>query len=549
LIVGYVLLWVEGMAFALLCLALAARWAASGRWALRAAVPAVVWFLFAALGAFAMHATAAWQSDYGRHLSSGPFGFFLSWLLVYLAASLLLLRRGFRRPAPGLARTGAGWPRKQLWLSLGGTVLALGLTFWNLDVAARADLSVARQEAGDLLQTMSPPPVAESANAARLVVEAARELTEPIRNPWRDAAWESQPADAGRAVNWKDSYVVGLVAKHEKALALARQAAALPPSDLTGRRSLDDPGAWVDNELWETLRKQWTLLAVDARVQAAHGNTQRAFEDVAAILGFTRHWQGFLSGPATLGGQFRTWRTLEDVLRLARATKASLPAVAFPETISPLRTLHREMAVMGMICPAMLSGDPLRLMTANDRSGELARWSKPPRVYLTDTLLVPGCRILLTPAELAYSRKKWEEYRRVLRVPPEGTPQDWSALRRLVEEEPTGGFSALYVKPREQKLLHDGGQLAALEQMARAGLAAARYRDKHGKYPERLEQLVPAFLPAMPVDPRDGRGLRLKHFPEVVVLYTLADSAALEAERSWEPQKHAGAPIFRLPPR
>ena len=87
--------------------------------------------------------------------------------------------------------------------------------------------------------------------------------------------------------------------------------------------------------------------------------------------------------------------------------------------------------------------------------------------------------------------------------------------------------------------------MPALRQLGRTALAATAYRDKHGKYPRRLEELVPAFLPAMPVDPRDGQVLHVKHFPGLSVLYTLQDSPGLEAEASWDAEKHQEVAFYR----
>jgi hypothetical protein len=544
---GYALLWVEGLAVALLCLALAAAWASARGSFFRAAGLVVVFLIFFGLAAAATLAAGALLAHAGERKwpLSDLFGYTLAWLLVYLLAAIILLRRAFHRPGPGLARAGAGWPRTTLWLGLGGAVLALGLTFWNLDLAARADLAVARQEAGDILLTLAPPP-ADSDQAARLFHEAEKDLVAPIRNPWRDAVTPWRSGQKPEEPNWKDPYVVELVAGQEKVLALLRQAAALPPSSRTPH-SLD-LGEWQSDRKRVELRwNERTLLAVDARVKAVQGNPARALEDVVAILGFTRHSSEMLAGPETLGTEFLAWRTLEEVLRLTPATKDGLPAVTFPEVISPLCILLREMAVFGMIWPAVFSDDPLRIPELGNKLGP---WSTPPLVYLTETLVIPGCRILFTPGELTYSHRKWDEYRRILRGPPEAKPRDWAAVRNLVETEPASAFSARYVKPKEQVLLREAGRLAALEHLARAGLAAARYRDKHGKYPERLEQLVPAFLPAMPVDPRDGQLLRVKHFPDVTVLYTTADSPGLETARSWDPETYsAKEPIFRLYPR
>jgi hypothetical protein len=402
-------------------------------------------------------------------------------------------------------------------------------------------MAVARQEAGDLLLTMSPPEAANSANAARLYIEAGKDLQTPLRNPWHDAARQGMSAHPQSEVSWKEPYIVELVARQEKVLALLRKAAAMPACNLGRRRSLDEFGE--DRELAKLRWDEITLLAVDARVKAAHGDRKRAFEDVAAILGSARHVQTFLSGPAVLGTHTTTWRTLEDILRLTPAGKEPLPSVAFPEVISPLRALHREMAVFGMIWPALFSEDPLRIPELRRDSGA---WSKPPLVYFTNAILTPGCRIFFTPGELAYARTKWEAYRRVSHSPPEGTPQDWAALRTTVETGPTGLFSALMVKPREQVLLRHAEAVAALEQLARAGLAAARYRQKHGHYPERLEQLVPEFLPAMPVDPRGGRALQLKRFPKLTVLYTTQSNGELAKTTTWDADKYREAPVFRL---
>jgi hypothetical protein len=540
---GYVLLWVEGLAVALLCLALAAAWAASRASIFRVAGVVVVFLLFAGLSAFVVHATAPWQRMWAEFLPADLFVYSLGWLLAYLVAGTVLLWRAGQRPAPGVGRRGAGWSRTKLGLGLGGAVLAWGLTFWNLDLAARADLAVARQEAGDILLTMSPLAVADSENPARLYSEAGSNLITPIRNPWHDAARRGLPAPPQDEADWKDPYIVELIANQENVLALLRKAAALPASNQDQRLSLDDLG--YDRELSHLRWEEVTLLAVDARVKAVQGERGRAFEDIAAILGSTRHVPVFLAGPQVLGTQATAWRTLEDVLRLAPAAKDPLPAVPLPEGTSPLRALHREMAVMGMIWPALLSDDPLRIPELRRDSGP---WARPPLVCATESLVVPGCRVFLTPAELAYSHQKWEAYRRIMHARPEGTPQDWTALRNLIDKEPAGIFSALYIKPKEKRLLQDTVYLAALEQLARAGLAAARYRGKHGRYPEHLEQLVPEFLPALPVDPRDGQALQIKHFTGLTVLYTLESNGELAKAAEWDAAKYRDQPVFRLSP-
>jgi hypothetical protein len=95
-------------------------------------------------------------------------------------------------------------------------------------------------------------------------------------------------------------------------------------------------------------------------------------------------------------------------------------------------------------------------------------------------------------------------------------------------------------------LLATGENLVALRATARAGLAVEAYRRKHGKPPERLEQLVPEFLPTLPVDPRDGQPLRIKRLGDELVIHAPQDADSIKSrDRSGRPP----APIFRLPAR
>jgi hypothetical protein len=48
-----------------------------------------------------------------------------------------------------------------------------------------------------------------------------------------------------------------------------------------------------------------------------------------------------------------------------------------------------------------------------------------------------------------------------------------------------------------------------------------RYRLANGRWPEALEQLLPQFLPELPVDPYDRKPLRFKRLDDGVLIYSL----------------------------
>jgi len=51
---------------------------------------------------------------------------------------------------------------------------------------------------------------------------------------------------------------------------------------------------------------------------------------------------------------------------------------------------------------------------------------------------------------------------------------------------------------------------ATRKQQALAAIALERFFAKHGSYPAKLDELVPEFLPAVPVDVCDGKPLRYR---------------------------------------
>ena len=68
-------------------------------------------------------------------------------------------------------------------------------------------------------------------------------------------------------------------------------------------------------------------------------------------------------------------------------------------------------------------------------------------------------------------------------------------------------------------------------------LAAARYREEHGRYPESVEALLPDYLDAVPIDPSDGAPIRYRALDEGFVAYSLAlnrtDEGGIENE-DWQ---------------
>jgi hypothetical protein len=55
-------------------------------------------------------------------------------------------------------------------------------------------------------------------------------------------------------------------------------------------------------------------------------------------------------------------------------------------------------------------------------------------------------------------------------------------------------------------------------------IALERFRRARGRWPERLSELVPAYLRELPVDPFDGRPLRYRRLADSVIVYSIGSN-------------------------
>jgi hypothetical protein len=79
----------------------------------------------------------------------------------------------------------------------------------------------------------------------------------------------------------------------------------------------------------------------------------------------------------------------------------------------------------------------------------------------------------------------------------------------------------------------------ALLRCGLAAVAAERYRREHGDWPEALADLVPGYLPAVPLDPFDGEPLRYRRTDGGAVIYSVGEDDRDDGgDRSPPPGEH-----------
>ena len=92
----------------------------------------------------------------------------------------------------------------------------------------------------------------------------------------------------------------------------------------------------------------------------------------------------------------------------------------------------------------------------------------------------------------------------------------------------SGWKSSLYIMttlltPSVQVLFPATARAIAKRDAVDAAIAIELFRRRNGSLPEKLEQLVPEFLPQVPIDPFDGQPLRYLVEPDRYVVYSVGD--------------------------
>ena len=121
-----------------------------------------------------------------------------------------------------------------------------------------------------------------------------------------------------------------------------------------------------------------------------------------------------------------------------------------------------------------------------------------------------------------------EFFRQLILIAQKGVPYDHQQVRQLIAEfkrKCRKGWTVTLGKWKISWRHYDLAEVAintydslfdrvtdthALQRVTMTALALRLYRKENGRYPENLQQLVPKYLPSVPIDPYDGKPLRYR---------------------------------------
>jgi hypothetical protein len=510
---GYVLAWIETLVACLLLVAFTTACSAqlSKRW-LRMLLPSLAGLLPALIG-LSMAIGGALLMRKAR-MYGWVFYYTVFWTVAFVVTSVTVLRRGLRGRRDGAVPEDSGrpaaftWPRAKLAIAAGAAFLLCAMTFWNMDLAARNKLAATRAEAGAIALSLAGLRPPDSQNAA-LLYEKASELMEEdsgFSRPWAELLQRSSDGDAE---------IRAFLDKHETALRLLRQGAALPGWYLEYGSAIPEVEVLMSGlgDMGQGAR----LLALDARVKANQGKARDALADVSAIFGMARH---AASGPvltqalvAMAIGQIGH-SALQDVLAHCEPSGGDLEVLAVDEVFSYWLLFRRSMRMEQAYGLSMFA-----------------------------TMIDRGAFFLLN--EVSGYRSLMMELDRVLALPCHEAREGMKRLETQAREGRWGILQAM-LYPALGRAASAAVEAEARHRLDNLALAATAHRIKRGTFPAKPEDLVPEFMMIFPKDPFDGQPMRMATTAEGILFYSVGADMADNGGAEWDDAAKTGDLAFRL---
>jgi len=449
----------------------------------------------------------------------------VSFTVVLILSLVILLRRGFRKD--GEQRRIATWPLARLGIATLACIALYITTLMTTDTTMQMKLANVRLEAGALAMSEAPPRPVERENAALIYARAFDRIdawkSESQRKLIYDYTKDFKLSDP--AFDTANPALREYLAKMKTALDLLRRAAAMPACAFD--RNFATPSIAMPMPELGKLRECVRLLALDARCRAADGDIKGAFENIRAINGISEHL-GYepvlISGLVSMNCYNIGTETLEGILRTTNPSAADIDAAWSNDEFFSFRRVYKRSLrgerAFGLSAFAMLgdtSGlDVLQILVSSDRERNNSS--------LTFSWLVaPFWRVYLLPSDL----HSYNEAMQLMEQSSTYTFKQGKASFGTMESSDYRGkvgiltgilmpaFSRFFVQ------FHASEARVRLVTLARA---VSLYHAKNKAYPKDLDALVPEFLSDIPLDPFDGKPLRMKSESAGVTLYSVGEN-------------------------
>jgi hypothetical protein len=448
-----------------------------------------------------------------------------------------------------------GWPLRRLILLVVALLAQVFVTIIVRDIYVRRWIARVRLENESFIASLTTAPVASRDDAApayrqiyneillreksRASVANAKE--QPFATIEEMPEWLAKVDEPSFDIDRED--VAEFLRRHEQSVDAAIVASRRPSAVLRppGSTILDDTGT----EAFDAVRAIHRLVSLAARRFARDGQASACWECLSCLRRLQEHVsaQGD-SVWSQIGKSFESRRlaVVEAVLSEPTLDARQLPhpliqsdfSHGLTSAIAECQSAARLLALMCASDVGELDDDP-HVFSSEQRSTLSRAW---PALWAYRTYH----RVFVLADGLANVPGELNRYREAARERPYEQAESEVAWMHEFCYPPTSELAS-YVWSAPIVLYTTGVDADADRRLADAGVAAAIFRARNGRWPDSVDKLAPEFLDEVPLDPWVGQPLRMRRFDDGLVIYSVGqnetDDGGIDnpSDPAWSPDR------------
>jgi membrane protein YdbS with pleckstrin-like domain len=385
------------------------------------------------------------------------------------------------------------------------------------------------------INSILPVRIPESQNAYPLYEQASKTLESKGKLPeWFDHS----PANRAQVLpHIFSAEVSAFVAKNQDALIILNKALSMP--DYWYEIKADKCFIESDMPRFMPYRQMARLLSYSAIAKSGTGNHAAALQDLAAIETISKHIKKYpilLSSMISIAIDWIRVSSLEYIL----ATSSNLPSSAIKLPVKVHATSVEE--IQNIFLFESLAGLQMFSKYGANINFYDNSYIMPDDTHFNDYLW----KYILSPiSSLAYSAFLYPlEIEAQLKTIPEISKQvtGYEELYHSTEKVNQIKASKGSILSIMSIISYDSYIDRMMSNDARKGLAdlalaVTAYKAQKGRYPERIEELLPEYINRLPVDPYDNQPLKLKHIKGGLDLYSVGYNPKFDLKRKEDPKE------------
>jgi hypothetical protein len=451
------------------------------------------------------------------------FWYCFSGLIAYLIGALIIIIHGLKRSS-GEEQKAKSWPRA--WpAALAGAALFVFATTLNIaDMRVMDHLADIKHIATAKIQDMLPAKLPKSLNA-HFVYEDAVQAFMPDKDL---PEWFKKSGDPD--FDPSSPEIQGFITEHNDVLEIMRKAKSIP-----GYSIPVDTSFYVASPI-PNYRPYWHIaefISLYTRSLAKKGEVLRALKELPMIERMADHFRSFpLFISVIVAHKLESIRC--SALECLLAQGFHPPGELMPLPINEHRSILEDFAAsLSIEALCMIQAAAVNFSLAN-YSGMFSMSENFKHPFISPTFTAKFFRVFCGHIEIkgmrnrvVYSMNKEADSYEVLKT----------NLKSISDAEKAGemGFMTVLISPSYYGYISRAMKCDVHRGLCDLAMAVTAYRAKNNSYPADLKELVPEYIDRIPLDPFDGKPLKMKSVDGGLDLYSVGSEKEDEYNDKIEP--------------